>query len=357
MRWSARWPRRYCTMCMKPRTARKRRVVGRDAGLVQHVAAGLRLRPADPAADHRHDLGAGGTRHGARRLDRRGERGRHVHRQHRAHAAIVGQGVERGGVARTVGVAHDVDRIAVRPGARQRLVEHAERARQERRELAALVHQQVGGDDAGAAAVGQDGQPLVARRAAMAQRLGGVEQLAQPVHAHQPGAREGRVIDRGRSRHGAGMRGRGLGGGGVAARLQHDHRLHARDAARGRHELARLGDALDVHQHGARVVVARQHVQNVAEVDVGHVAHGDQVREADVLRGAPVGEPGQHGARLRDGGDAPGLELARPEAGVEADAGARRSRCSSARRFAADAVGRRAGCACAIARCPRRSPR
>ena len=184
------------------------------------------VRAADPAADHRHHLGAGRAGDGPRGLVRRGERRRHVHRQHRADAAIVGQRIERRGVARAVGVAHDVDRIGVRPGPRHLLVELRRCvARQQRRQLAALVHQQVGGDDADAAAVGQDGQPLVARRDAVAQRLGGVEQLAQAVHAHQAGAREGGVVDRGRARHGAGVRGRGLGRRGMTAGLQHDHRL------------------------------------------------------------------------------------------------------------------------------------
>ena len=277
----------------------QRRVVGRDAGLVQDLAAVLRVRPADPAADQRRHLGAGRAGDGMRHLDGRRERRRHVHHQHRADAPIVGQRIDRRAVARAVGVAHDVDRIGVRPGTRHLLVELRDGSRQQGGELAALVHQEVGGDDADAAAVGQDGQPLVARRDAVAQGLGGVEQLAQASHAHQSGAREGGIVDRGRARHRAGVRGGGLGRRGVPARLQHDHRLQPRRAARRRHELAGLRDALDIHQHGARLVVARQHVEHVAEIDVAHVAHRDQVREADALGRPPVGQTGQHGARLR----------------------------------------------------------
>ena len=114
------------------------------------------------------------------------------------------------------------------------------------------------------------------------------------------------------------MRGRGLRGGGMTAGLQHDHRLDARHAPRRRHELARVGDALDVHQDGTRVGVARQHVEHVAEVDVAHVAHRDKVREADALGGAPVGEPGQHRAGLRHRRNTADLEIARPEARVQA---------------------------------------
>jgi hypothetical protein len=71
----------------------------------------------------------------------------------------------------------------------------------QRGKLAAFVHQQIGGDDADAAAVGQDGQPLVARRDTVGQRLGRVEQLAQAMHANQAGPCEGRIIDRGRACH------------------------------------------------------------------------------------------------------------------------------------------------------------
>ena len=52
-----------------------------------------------------------------------------------------------------------------------------------------------------------------------------------------------------------------------------------------------------------------QHVEHVAEIDVAHVAHRDKVREADALRGAPVGETGQNRTRLRYRGDRPALSL------------------------------------------------
>jgi hypothetical protein len=81
-----------------------------------------------------------------------------------------------------------------------------------------------------------------------------------------------------------------------------------------------LGDALDIHQDGACIVVARQHVEHVAEIDIGHVAHRDQVREAEALRGAPVGKGGQHCARLRDRRDPSGLEIARAEGRVQPEA-------------------------------------
>ena len=65
-----------------------------------------------------------------------------------------------------------------------------------------------------------------------------------------------------------------------------------------------MGDALDIHQDRARIGIARQHVEHVAEIDIGHVTHRDQVREADALGRAPVGQCGQHRARLRHRGDA-----------------------------------------------------
>ncbi len=163
----------------------------------------------------------------------------------------------------------------------------------------------------------------------MAQRLGRVEQLAQSAHLHQTGAGEGCLIDGRRARHRSGVRCRRLCRRGMASGLEHDHRLQPRHAARRRHELSRLGDALDIHQHGARFEVARQHVQEVAEIDVGHVAHREEIGEADALRGPPVGEAGQHRSRLGDRRDPAGFQLARTEGGVQ----------RQFRRGIADAVG------------------
>ena len=290
------------------------------------------------------------------------ERRRHVHGEHRADIAIVGQDVERRGIARAIGVAHDVDRIAARPDARHLLVELGDGLGLQRRQLAALVDQQVGGDDAGAAAIGQDRQPLVARQHGVAQRLGGIEQLAQSADLHQTRAGEGRLIDGRRARHRSGVRRRRLRRRGMASGLEHDHRLQPRHAARGRHELAGLGDALDIHQHGAGLEVARQHVR------AGRRNRHRPCRPSrrDGRSRCPARRPSRRARPApRPTGRSPrsGRVSGCPDrSSHSAPAWARRSRCSSARPAAAGTAAPRAAGDDASARwfpprpCPRRAP-
>lgn len=82
----------------------------------------------------------------------------------------------------------------------------------------------------------------------------------------------------------------------------------------------RACDSLDVHQDRAGLEIARDDVEHVAKVDVGHVAHRHQMRKTDALRRTPVRERGQDSAGLRHRRDLSRLQIARPEARVEADA-------------------------------------
>ena len=163
----------------------------------------------------------------------------------------------------------------------------ADRLRRELGEPAAEIDQRVGRQDADAAAVGHDREPVAARRLRRGQGLDGVEQLLEPEHAQHAGAPEGGVVDRIGAGQRAGVRGGGARALGMPARLDHDHRLHARRGPRRGHELARVGDHLDVEQDRPGRGVVGQVVEHVAEVDVGHVAERDQVREADAARRSP----------------------------------------------------------------------
>ncbi len=102
--------------------------------------------------------------------------------------------------------------------------------------------------------------------------------------------------------------------------LHDQDRLGAGGGAGRRHELARVGHPFDIEQDRPHARVLAELVQQVAEIDVGHAAHRDQVREADPARCGPV-EQGRHDrARLGEEG-----EVARPraevgEARVEPDA-------------------------------------
>ena len=81
--------------------------------------------------------------------------------------------------------------------------------------------------------------------------------------------------------------------------LHHDHRFVARRSACRRHELARRLDRFDVQQDGAGLRVARQVVEQVAEVDIGVLAQRHEVRKADRACAGPVEHGGHQGTRLR----------------------------------------------------------
>ena len=117
--------------------------------------------------------------------------------------------------------------------------------------------------------------------------LGGAEQLVELADAQHTGAAERGLVGGIGARQRARVRQRRLGAARAAARLDHNDRLGARGAPGRRHELRRVGDRLHVEQDGAAVRVACQVVEQIAEIDVGHVAQRDDVREADVARRAP----------------------------------------------------------------------
>ena len=158
---------------------------------------------------------------------------------------------------------------------------------------------------------------MARRRAQMRQRLGGDEQVVQRVDAQHAGAADRGVVDQVGAGERAGVRGRGGLALRRAAGLDDEHRLVARRRARGRHELARLLDRLDVEQDRARARVARQPVEHVAEIDVGMLAERDEVREADAAAARPVEHRGDERARLRDEGQAAGFDIRVREARVQ----------------------------------------
>ncbi len=106
----------------------------------------------------------------------------------------------------------------------------------------------------------------------------------------------------------------------VAARLDHDHRLGACRRSCRRHELARGRDGLEIEQDRAGGDVGGEEVEQVADIDIGHVAHGDHIGEADVARRGPIEDAGDERARLRQEGELAGGGAAEPEIGMQADA-------------------------------------
>ena len=180
----------------------------------------------------------------------------------------------------------------------ERAVQRFNRRRRECGEFAAFVDQVICREHAGAAAVRQDREPVAGQTRAALECFECAEQIVDLQHAEQTCAAKRCVVNRVGACERAGVRAGGARAFRVAAGLDHDHGFDARATAGGRHEFAGVGDALDVEQHGACGGVGGQEVQHVAEIDVAHPAHRDQVREADPARDRPVDHRRQHCARL-----------------------------------------------------------
>lgn len=80
--------------------------------------------------------------------------------QRTIHAGVVHANGDRVVIALRRGVADDVDRVVVRPGSRQHLVEPLDGGGREAGNAHAKIHRLVDGHHAGSAAVGDDGQTL-----------------------------------------------------------------------------------------------------------------------------------------------------------------------------------------------------
>ena len=132
------------------------------------------------------------------------------------------------------------------------------------------------------------------------ERLGAVEQLAQIGYPQHAGAAERGIVDRVRAGQRAGMGRGGLGALRHAAGFDDDDRLDARGGARRRHELAGVLDRFDIEQDGARLVVQREIIEQIGDIDVELVADRDDPGEADRALRRPIHHAGGDRAGLRD---------------------------------------------------------
>jgi hypothetical protein len=81
-----------------------------------------------------------------------------------------------------------------------------------------------------------------------------------------------------------------------------------------------VSDAFDVQQDGAGLLVGGEIVKHVAEIDVGHIAEGNEMRKADAARHYPIEHRRNHCARLADEGDISGRCRQMRKCRVEPDA-------------------------------------
>ena len=242
-------------------------------------------------------------RHGNHRLGRIGrrrQRRRHVHHQDGVVGVVVEQLLERHRVPRRVRVAGNVDGIGARPDRRQRRIELFHRIGRNVGQFAGKVRQTIHRQHADAAAIGQYRQPLAGQCRQMAKRLGGGEQLVEIEHPQQPGAPEGRIIDRIRAGQRPGMGHCRLGALGVAPGFDDEHRLGAGSSARRRHEFARVLDRFDVEQNGPRFPIHGEIIEQVGKIDVDAVANGDDGGKSDAAHRGPFHQSGRNGAGLGD---------------------------------------------------------
>ena len=236
--------------------------------------------------------------HGGGDLVGRSDRGLNVHHQDGVIAGIGQQHLEGRRITRGVGVADDVDGVCARPCRRQDRVELLADCRRDSGGDTAEFDQPVDREHADAAAIGQDRQPLARRRFDAAQRLGAVEQFAQIRDPQDAGAPECGVIDRVRAGQRAGMGRGGLCALRHAAGFDDDDRLDPCGRARRRHEFARVLDRFDIEQDRVRLVVQREVIEQIGDIDVELVADGNDSGKPHPALRRPIHHARGNGAGL-----------------------------------------------------------
>ena len=278
-----------------------RRFVGGDIGRAELLARAGDRRLAEPAGeDRRHGFGVrrlhDGIQHRLCRFGRRGEGRGAVHHQDAVGLRVCEHGVERRLVAVRTGIADDVDRVGARPIGGKHLVQRGDELVAQGCQPAIEPHQIVNREHARAAAIGED-QELVARyRPQACERLRSGEQLLELLDADEPCAAEGGADRDVAAGERAGMRRGRTRGGRVPAGFDHDDRLRPRGRPCRRHEFAGSRDGLEIEQDRAGREVGGEEVEQVADIDIGHVSHGHHIGEADFARLRPVENAGHQRA-------------------------------------------------------------
>ena len=115
------------------------------------------------------------------------------------------------------------------------------------------------------------------------------------------------------------MGGHGPGALAESTGLNDHDRLGPGEVSGRAHELAGVRDPFDVHQNASGVRVAPEVIDEVAEVDLDHRAHGNERGEPDVLVDGHVENGGAEGPALGEERHAPGLRDLGEERAVQMD--------------------------------------
>ncbi len=309
--------------------------VGQGAGGV----LGVGVRGQGAPAGGRQQLDAGGLR-GQHRDDRARERG--GGRGRGAHQVLAGgRGDRRGDEAHQDGIdgavpgqkayarpqllladgCRDVHGVACRGAVGQQRAEVVHQVGCEPRDDESGVHARVGGQNAGAARVADDGDLRAVGQRLGVQEGGGAEEFTDGAGGGDAGLGEQGLPGHGRGGRGRGVRGRGppssLGPAGVHGQYRH----RAGHPAGGAGEGAGVAEGLQMQQRQLGVPVALPPLEHVVAADVVLVAERDEGRHPDAEPGQAVQQRDADASGLHGdtGGTGPGVPVGK--GGVQVDAG------------------------------------
>ncbi len=254
-------------------------------------------RPRPPGREHRrrafagqedgeHRLvgghGRGTLRHRGGDLLRGRDQGRHEDHDHRVDVRVLAHDLDRAFVLLRGGGRDHVDRVLEAGGGGKERPQFLEGRGGELGKNEALRFAGVGEEDAGTARVGDHTHPGSARRRLGGEEGGHIEHLLERVRADHSRLLEEGVDPDIETGEGRGVRGRGAGARGGAARFHRDDGFAPRHLGREPGEPPRIAEALEVERDdvGARVVLPER--EQIVTRDVGLVADRDEGRDADV---------------------------------------------------------------------------
>ncbi len=158
-----------------------------------------------------------------------------MQKKQRAAGWLIQQGLERLHVPACRRIPDDVHWVSMTPIGGQAGIQALDGVRRQGRQLDAGGRRRVGAHHPRATTIGHDGDPISIRMihaprqlTNVSQRFSRHEQVGQRIHAKQPGAAKGCVVDQVRSRQRAGVRGCCSLTGSRTAGLDDQHRLVAR---------------------------------------------------------------------------------------------------------------------------------
>ena len=178
-------------------------------------------------------------------------------------------------------IAHNIDRIGMRPCGWHFFIELRQRFGREIGELAAQIEQIIDSNHTQPAAIGENGKTLTCKGLDTTECFGGGKHFRNIAHAQKSGPMKSCIIDGVRSCHCARMCGCGFGRIRMTSRFDHNDRFDPCGGTRGRHETARIADRFNIEKNGARLMIERKIIEQIVKIDIGHIADRYEPGKAD----------------------------------------------------------------------------